>query len=627
MRKAVVCFVFAAVCAVGALHAQRAGAPVRYRLSFPEPQHHWMQVEASFAQLGPGTLELRMSRSSPGRYSLHDFAKNVYDVHATGADGRELPTARPDPSGWSVSGHGGSVDVKYKVYGDRVDGTYLGIDATHAHINMPPAIMWAHGLDERPVAVTFEQPAGMRWQVATQLHAGRHPNDSRKPVPDRFEFTAPNLQYLMDSPSEFGPVAVRQFTVGARSFRFAAHHTGTDAELDSHVKDVERIVRQEGAIYGEYPEYEPGYYTFLAEYLPYASGDAMEHRNSTVMSDAGSIASGRLRLLDTVAHEFFHCWNVERIRPQGLEPFDFDRANITDSLWLAEGFTQYYGPLALQRAQLTDLASTARTFGGFIESVAQGPGRQVRSAVEMSRMASFTDGSRTIDRTNWTNTVISYYAFGGAIALALDLSLRDRTDSRVSLDDFMTAMWRKHGRPGGAREGYVDHPYSLADAEATLADVSGDRAFARDFFARYIEGHDAADYRRLLARAGFVVRKRAAGRAWLGDLQLDSRNGARLAGLVAPGWPIYASGIDQDDELQRLDGQRIAGDADVHTVLQRHKPGDTVSIAFVDRGGAAKTATVRLAEDPNVEVVPSESAGGSLSEAQKAFRSRWLGAK
>ena len=140
----------------------RAAAPVRYTLSFPEPQHRWMQVEASFSEIGSGTLELRMSRSSPGRYSLHDFAKNVYDVHVFAADGREIPTTRPDPYGWNVIGHGGSLTVKYKVYGDRVDGTYLAVDPTHAHINMPAAIMWAHGLEERPVTLTFDQPAGLQ---------------------------------------------------------------------------------------------------------------------------------------------------------------------------------------------------------------------------------------------------------------------------------------------------------------------------------------------------------------------------------------------------------------------------------------------------------------------------------
>ena len=592
-----------------------AAAPIRYRLAFPEAQHRWMQVEAAFTELGSATLELRMSRSSPGRYSLHDFAKNVYDVHAFAAGGRELPTTRPDPYGWNVAGHGGSVTVKYKVFGDRVDGTYLGIDTTHAHINMPAAIMWAHGLDDRAVTVAFEQPAGMRWLVATQLHPGSSP----------LEFTAPNLQYLMDSPSEFGPVSIRQFTVGGRTFRFSLHHTGTDAELDGYVKDVEKIVRQEGAIYGEYPDYEPGHYTFLADYLPYANGDGMEHRNSTVITDAGSIASTRESLLDTVAHEFFHCWNVERIRPRGLEPFDFDRANLSGELWLAEGFTQYYGSLAMQRAQLVDLASSARTFGRLIESVSQGPGHLVRSAEEMSRMAPFIDGGHSIDRTNWSTTVISYYPYGGAIALALDLTLRDRTDGRVSLDDFMRAMWTTYGKPGGSREGYVDHPYTIADAEATLAAVSGDQTFARDFFARYIQGHDVADYGRLLSRAGFTLKKRHPGRAWLGDLWLDSRAGGRVAALVAPTWPIYAAGLDEDDELQQLDGQRISGEGMVATLLQRHKPGDTVPIVFVDRTGAAKSANVTLVEDPHSDVVPVGA--GSLTAAQKAFRDRWLGAK
>ena len=165
-----------------------------------------------------------MSRSSPGRYSLHDFAKNVYDVHAFAGDGRELPTDAAGSVRVDGRDHGGRVTVRYKVYGDVVDGTYLAIDTTHAHINMPAAIMWARGLDDRPSTLTFTPPAGAAWQVATQLHPGSSP----------FEFTAPNLPYLMDSPVEFGPLAVRQFTVGPRTFRFAAHHTGTDAELDDY---------------------------------------------------------------------------------------------------------------------------------------------------------------------------------------------------------------------------------------------------------------------------------------------------------------------------------------------------------------------------------------------------------
>ncbi len=313
---------------LAALRFQAAG-PLQYRFSFPAPAHHWMQIDVTLPDLGDGPLELHMSRSSPGRYSIHDFAKNVYDLHVVGKDGKEIQTTRPDAETWTAAGHGGAATVHYKVYGDRVDGTYLAVDETHAHLNMPAAIVWGRGLDDRALTLTFTPPAGDSWQVATQLHPGS----------TKLEFTAPNLQYLIDSPVEFGPVAFRQFSVGDRTFRFAAHHLGTDKELDGFVGEVEKIVRQEGAIFGEYPAYEPGFYTFLADYLPYARADGMEHRNSTVMTSASAIAGGRQDLLDTVAHEFFHGWNVERIRPRSPEPFDLTRPNMSDQPWPAESLT------------------------------------------------------------------------------------------------------------------------------------------------------------------------------------------------------------------------------------------------------------------------------------------------
>ena len=559
-----------------------------------------------------------MSRSSPGRYAQHDFARNVYDVDAFDDDGRELAVTRPDAYGWNVPNHGDTVVVKYKVYGDILDGTFLAIDTTHAHLNMPAAIMWARDFDDRPASLTFVPPAGAKWRVATQLHPG----------PTPFDFTSPNLQYLMDSPVEFGPIAVREFSVGSRTFRFAVHHTGSDAELDDFVKDVARVVRQEGAVFGEYPEYESGAYWFLADYLPYAASDGMEHRNSTVMTAPGSIRGTRPSLLDTVAHEFFHAWNVERIRPRSLEPFDFDRTNMSGELWLAEGFTQYYGPLMLQRAGMVGLSGTIAALTDVVEAIVLDPGRSVRSAEDMSRMAPFVDGPRTDGRTNLPNTFISYYPFGGAIALALDLSLRERSDNRVTLDDYMRAMWRVHGKPGGSREGFVDRPYTAMDAEARLAEVSGDRAFARDFFGRYIQGREAADYGALLLRAGLVLRKRDPGRAWWGDLRLEPRAGRlHVAELVRANSPAYAAGLEQDDEVRQIDGVAIHSQEDVAKAIGRHKPGDRLRIVHVDRRDVEKTATVVLAEDPHLEIVALEESGGALTPAQRTFRDRWLGAK
>jgi predicted metalloprotease with PDZ domain len=592
-----------------------AAAPVIYRISIPEPQHHWLQVDASFTELPSSPLELRMSVSSPGRYSLHDFAKNVYDVHALDADGRELALTRGDPSGWIVPDHGAAVTVRYKVFGDRVDGTYLAVDQTHVHMNMPAAMMWARGLDDRPATVTFTQPAGVArpWTVATQLHAGSSP----------LTFTAPNLQYLIDSPAEFGPIAMRQFSVAGRTFRFAAHHTGSDGELDRFVQDVQRVVREEGAVYGEFPEYEPGYYTFLADYLPYADGDGMEHRNSTVMTSPSSIRGDRQRLLDTVAHEFFHSWNVERIRPRELEPFDLDRANLTGDLWLAEGFTQYYGPLMLARSGMTGVAEFRQFLAAQVDALVTDPARSFRSAVEMSQMAAFTDAGRPLDRTNWSSTFLSYYTFGAGIALAMDLSLRERSGGAVTLDDFMRVMWQRYGKPGGTREGYVDRPYTIADAEARLADVSGDRAFAHDFFSRYIQGREAADYARLLEQAGLVLRKRDPGHAWWGDVRMDIRtDGGRIAEIQANS-PAYAAGLDRDDIVTQIGGERISSAEEANAVVSRHKPGDRLTVNYMDRSGVSKSVTVTLVENPHLDIVDAPS----LSASQRSFRDRWLGSQ
>jgi predicted metalloprotease with PDZ domain len=595
----------------------RSETALSYRFSFPEPQHHWMAVEASFNDLPSAPLELRMSRSSPGRYSIHDFAKNVYDVEAVGADGRALTIARPDPHGWTIPEHGPTVTVRYKVFGDRVDGTYLAVDPTHAHMNMPASVMWARGLEDRPIQLTLLPPAGVQWEVATQLYPTGRP----------LEFTAPNLQYLMDSPTEFGPLSTRQFTIDGHTFRFAAHHTGTSAELDRFVVDVQKIVTAERDVFGEYPTYEPGAYTFIADYLPYAASDGMEHRNSTIMTSASAIRSNRSGLLGTVAHEFFHNWNVERIRPRSLEPFDLERANMSGELWLGEGFTQYYGPLSMSRAGVVEFRETIDEFNELVTTALLSPGRSVRSVEEMSRMAPFTDGGSTIDRTNWSNSYISYYPFGGAIALALDLSLRERFDGRLALDDFMRAMWRVHGKPAPPRPGYVAHPYTIDDAEKRLAETTGDAAFARDFFAKYIHGREAPDFGALLGPAGFVLQKLNPGHSWWGDLRLEPRGGLIVADTPRSNTPAYRAGLDRGDEIRQFDGTRVSFPDDVAAIVRRHKPGDTVRVEYVDRTGSPKTVSVTLEEDPALELVTIESTGRALTAAQAAFRSAWLGRK
>jgi len=599
--------------------AALGASPVTYRISFPEPEHRWAQVEVVFPDAGTRPLDVRMSRSSPGRYALHEFGRNVYDVHAFDGRGRPLRFDQPDLHQWTISGHDGTVRVTYRVYGDRVDGTYLGVDTIHAHINMPATLMWARGLENRPVQIAFERPAGTKWSVATQLH----------PTDDPFTFTAANLQYLMDSPVEFGNFTLRTFNVNpAATIRLAMHHGGTAADVDRFVGDVAKLVREEGAVFGEFPKYDVGYYTFLVDYLPYAEGDGMEHRNSAVVTFTGSFANSGRRpdLLGTIAHEFFHSWNVERIRPRSLEPFNFDEANVSSELWLGEGFTSYYETLMMQRAGLASVEETAVELGRTIDAVVRSPGRLLRSAVDMSRLAPFVDTARWIDRTNWDNLHISYYTWGEALGLGLDLSLRDHTNGRVTLDDYMRAMWRVYGRPAPPAEGLVAAPYTMRDARDRLAEIS-DRAFADRFFDRYVEGREVVDYAGLLQRVGFVLRRRNAGRAWLGQVRVDY--GGSSARLVEPalfGSPIYRAGLDQDDEIVVLDGEAIASPAQLDRVLERHRPGDILPITFVRRG-TRTNASLTLEEDPRLEVIPLERTGRPLSDAERSFRAAWLNSR
>ena len=602
--------------------AALAQSAVSYTLTFPEPEHRWAQVEVLFPDLPSGPLEVRMSRTSPGRYALHEFAKNVYDVRAVDGSGRALSIEQPNLHQWDVAGHDGTVRLSYRIFGDRTDGTYLAIDSTHAHMNMPATLMWARGLERRPIRLRFEVPAGSGWRVATQL----------APTDDPYEYTAPNLQYLLDSPAELSAFTWRTFRLedreGAPAFRIALHHQGSEAEADAYARDTELIVREAEAVFGVLPDFDFGTYTFLADYLPYASGDGMEHRNSTVLSSSGALGDPQRRrgLLGTVAHEFVHAWNVERIRPRSLEPFDFEAANVSGELWLAEGFTSYYGALLMHRAGLTDVRGIAATLANAINTVTLAPGRALRSAVEMSRRAPFVDAARSVDRTNRDNTFISYYTWGSAIGLGLDLALRQRSDGAVTLDHFMRAMWEAHGTPGG-EPGYVAAPYTLKDARDRLADVSGDSAFADDFFERYIEGREVVDYASLLRQAGLVVRARQAGQAWLGNVRFEfGEAGATIAGAVPVGAPLYRAGVAQDDVLVSVDGAAVRSRSSLDAVLERLKPGDRVPMTF-RRRGTEVTEPLTLDEDPRVEIVTVESAGGEVTPAQRAFRESWLAGK
>ncbi len=588
-----------------------AGDTVTYDVAFPEAVHHLATITVTFRGLAPGRpLEALMARSSAGRYALAEFAKNVFDVTAADSRGRALPITRPSPYEWDVAGHDGTVLLTYRLFADHADGTYAGIDSTHAHFNMPAAFMFARALQDRPIRVTFHPVNG--WTVATQLVPTADPN----------VFAAPTLDYFFDSPTELSRHDTETFTLGRYTFRVVLHDTAAAAANARFAGLVQRIVAEEEQVFGELPAFDYGTYTFLIDALPWVYGDGMEHRNSTSIT-------GRSLNTGTPAHEFFHAWNMKRLRDRAIEPFDFERADMSGNLWFGEGFTSYYGLLCLTRAGMRGRDDFAEALGREITYVTLSPGRRYRSAVEMSEYAPFADAAVSVDQTDLTNTFISYYSWGDVIALGLDLTLRERFGK--TLDDYMRLLWRelgsRQGSPARGERPQPLRPYTRADLRRGLGTLTGDVAFADDFFRRYIEGHDVPDFKALLPPAGLLLRPAHPDAAWVDGegLRFDSA-GAVVAEPTGEGGPLYAAGVDLGDRLVSVAGQPVTSEAALSSIVAGHRPGERVAVVY-DQRGERKTATIALPADPALEVVTCERAGLPVTPAIAAFRESWLGSK
>ena len=586
----------------------QSNAPVAYDVSFPNAAHHEAQIEVSFTELDGNELTVRMSRASPGRYAIHEFAKNVYEVRARDSEGNALTITQDTPYAWDISGHDGTVNLTYTLFADRADGTYSQIDLTNAHLNAPATYMWAEGLEDRPVAISFT-PADEGWTAATQLYpAGAN----------TLSFTAPDFQYFMDSPTVLANLDVREWQIGegdeAQTIRLAVHHNGTSEDVDVITEKTKKVVDAQIEVFGEAPRFDTGEYTFIANYVPHASGDGMEHRNSTILTRSDGLYESEFSHLGTISHEFFHAWNVERLRPADLEPFDFAYANPSQNLWFAEGFTSYYGPLTIRRAGEQSIDDYVSSLGRTLSFILNAPGRELRGPRQMSLRAPFVDAATSIDPTNNTNTFLSYYPYGAMVALALDLTLRGEFED-VTLDDYMRHLWQSYGKS--------ETPYTNDDLRTGLTTVTGDVEFADQFFANYVEAGDLPDYAPLFARAGLLFEQANLATSWIGNTGFEVDGTAvKIAAGTQRGSPLYKAGLDRGDEIRRIGRVEINNPDDIDFVLGKHVPGDELEIAYVQRG-IERTATLVLAGDPGFTL----SRMDDPNRRQRRFLESWLGAE
>ena len=572
-----------------------------YNIDLKEVHHHEITVTIEFPSLSGKPLTLRMPNSSPGRYAIHQFAKNVYAEKAWDASGKPLEIYRISPSEWQISGHNGQATFEYTLFANRADGTYSGIDNRKVHLNMPSTFIYGVGMDNRPVELNIDLSNHPTWQVATQL----------KPLSEN-KFWAPDYYYFYDSPTIIGAFDFRRWTSKSQdkdqTIEMAVLHEGTKEELDRYTNWVQKIVEAQKEVYGELPDFDFGRYTFLMSYNPWVSGDGMEHRNSTICSSTRNLKQHAKQLIGTVSHEFFHCWNVERIRPASLEKFNFDQINMSGELWFAEGFTSYYDDLILCRTGIISINEYIEGLTGSFNYVYNFPGRTLRGPIEMSYHAPFVDAASSIDEHNRNNTFISYYSYGAVLGLILDLSIRQNFDT-LTLDHYMQYLWKHYGKP--------EIPYEIKDLENSLINVTQDSAFATSFFEKYIYDSQLPDLQQLLQPFGVNVSLTAPETTITEQLNYSfGPYGATVESQVLKGTPLYEAGLNKGDVITSIDGKQPKRQEDLGSALEVNK---SYAIEYIQNG---VPSSGKLYTKPSIQF--ALSIDPKRKEAAKARLERWL---
>ncbi len=536
-------------CAAG-LHA--APLSLHYHLILTRPTTHLIDVEIDVSDVNSPTLDFVMPAWAPGRYAIYNFAKNVQQFEAVGAQGQSLPWSNTDKETWRIdtANAGGAVTVRYRVYADDLTGSFSQFDPTDANVNGAGVFMYLAGHKPDPVALTIQPPAS--WASGLKIIDGFSDSTTQA------VFQAPNYDRLIDTPIEIcQDCTVSRFVDHGKTFRVAIHIYGGLPETNrawtaSLVQGLHRIVHSEMSMMPT-PEFQE--YTFIYHITPFVSlGDGMEHLNSTEIMVRGVPSDAILsEALELGAHEFFHVWNVKRLRPVGLGPFDYTHEVYTRSLWFVEGVTDYYAFLNLYRAGIWSQQQLLDRLAGEIRQLRQEPGRKMMSAERSSFDAWFYDRAPQMQQTNFANSTISYYNKGALLGMLLDLEIRERTDGKRSLDDVLQAMYRKFYGAPAATYYLPGKGYRESDILQTINEVSG--SDFTSFFDKYVRGVAPLPYAPVLAAAGLELSVSTAPNTppSLGALTRLAENGYEVM-AVRPGGPADRAGLSVGDILVDVDG-------------------------------------------------------------------------
>ncbi len=542
---------------------------VHYQLSMPMPQTHYFEVAFKVDNFRGQQAEVQMPVWAPGSYLVREFAGHVEGVKVTAQNGQELTFRKKDKATWVVNTKGNhSFTFSYKVYAYELSVRTSFIDASHAYINGTSVFMYLKGHKDLPIKLAITPAEG--WStISTAMDAGKEKNT----------FTAKDYDELADSPIEIGNQTVFDFTASGVKHTVAMYGQ-SNYDIPSLQADMKKIVEQETAVFGGNPN-EGSHYLFIVHNIENPGG-GLEHKKSTTLQAERwqyGTDSGYKRFLSLVAHEYFHLWNVKRIRPEALGPFDYQHENYTSLLWVAEGVTTYYDDLLLLRSGAYTQEQYLSKLAATITRVENQPGSRVQSLASSSFDA-WIKGYRTDE--NSYNSTISYYTKGVVVAALLDAIIIDGSKGKYKLDDVMKSLYQHYLKTGKG--------YDEALVKSTVEKYA--KQNLDQFFADVIHGTKTIDYKKYFAAVGMNLTDaglQAKKSPSLGVYFSNSGNDV-VVRTVVRGGAGWNDGLNVHDEILAVDGVRMTMD-NYKSVLSRMESGKAIDV-LINRDGLLQTIKV-----------------------------------
>lgn len=590
-------FVFITLFANFFLQAQN----ITYKLASAEPHTHYFEVEMRVKDFKKEQVDFRLPTWTPGSYLIREYARHVEGVSVSNSKGKALDFEKTNKNTWSVqSNKAKEIVFKYRVYAYELTVRTSFVDISHGYINPASVFMYVEGLQDKEA--TLEIKPFKDWKV---ISTSLKPTDKNV-----WTLKIPNYTIFVDSPIEMGNHKVYTFKASGILHKVAVYGEGNYDEKN-FTKDLAKIVEYATAVVGEHPK---GDYTFIVHNVANGGG-GLEHLHSTslIFNRFGyGSEHGYRSWLGLVAHEYFHLWNVKRIRPEALGPFNYNEENYTHSLWVAEGITSYYDDLLLMRSGFMTKDQYMSYAIGNIRGHEGKTGKSVQSVAD----ASFDAWIKFYrSNENSSNTTVSYYGTGAVYATLLDLQIIHSTKGEKSLDDLMSYLYKEFYQK--KQKGYSDAEFQAAAEKIAGVKLDG-------FFKDYIFGTKTIDYDKYYGYAGIKVIKVANETLSLGVSTRD-KGGKLVISRVNRDTPAYKYGLNVNDEILAINAYRIANSKGLSNAISRAKKGDKLAITIVRDGKLQVLEVVMQATEGKFDF--SFQISDNMTKAQKIVYDKWLASK